>query len=59
MFLTAYGENYTKALKMRFTSPTSLFNIYFSRKPILLDDLVKKVNEIITNTDNNNGIPNT
>jgi hypothetical protein len=26
--------------------------MYFMRKPITLDDLVKKVNEIITNADN-------
>jgi hypothetical protein len=26
--------------------------MYFMRKPIKLDDLVKKVNEIITNADN-------
>jgi two-component SAPR family response regulator len=51
-FLTAYGEHYTEEFKMGFTSSSSLSNIYFMRKPIMLDDLVKKVNEIITQTDN-------
>ena len=52
-FLTAYGEHYTEEFEARFnSSSTSLSNIYFMRKPITLDDLVKKVNEIITNTDN-------
>jgi two-component system, OmpR family, response regulator ChvI len=54
-FLTAYSEHYTEEFKTRFSSSSSsssLSNIYFMRKPITLDDLVKKVNEIITNADN-------
>jgi CheY-like chemotaxis protein len=54
-FLTAYSEHYTEEFEARFrpsSASTSLSNIYFMRKPITLDDLVKKINEIITNTDN-------
>ena len=51
-FLTAYSEHYTEEFKIRFSYSSSLSNIYFMRKPINLDDLVKQVNEIITNTDN-------
>jgi len=51
-FLTAYAEHYTKELKTRFISFSSRSNIYFIRKPILLDNVVKKLNEIITNTGN-------
>ena len=50
-FLTAYSEHYTEEFEKRFSSSstsTSLSNIYFIRKPITLDDLVEKVNEIIT-----------
>ena len=50
-FLTAYGEHYTEEFKARFTYTSSFSNIYFIRKPIMLDDLVKKVNEIITSTE--------
>jgi DNA-binding NtrC family response regulator len=50
-FLTAYSEHYTEEFKTRFTS-SSLSNISFMRKPIMLDDLVKNINEIITQTDN-------
>jgi two-component system, OmpR family, response regulator ChvI len=48
-FLTAYSEHYTEEFKTRFTSSSLSDDISFIRKPILLDDLVKKVNEIITN----------
>ena len=50
-FLTAYSEHYTEEFKTRFTS-SSLSNISFMRKPIMLDDLVKNINEIITQADN-------
>jgi CheY-like chemotaxis protein len=45
-FLTAYGEGYTEEFGRRF--PSSL-NVSFIRKPIRIDDLVKKVNEIVVN----------
>ena len=44
-FLTAFGEGYTEEFGRRFTSSSS--NISFIRKPIRVDDLVKKVNEVI------------
>jgi CheY-like chemotaxis protein len=45
-FLTAFGEGYTEEFGRRF--PSSLFSdISFIRKPISMDDLVKKVNEVI------------
>ena len=45
-FLTAFGEGYTEEFERRF--PSSLFsNISFIRKPIRMDDLIKKVNEAI------------
>jgi CheY-like chemotaxis protein len=45
-FLTAFGEGYTEEFERRF--PSSLFSdISFIRKPIRMDDLVKKVNEVI------------
>ena len=45
-FLTAFGEGYTDEFGRRF--PSSLFSdISFIRKPISMDDLVKKVNEVI------------
>jgi CheY-like chemotaxis protein len=45
-FLTAFGEGYTEEFERRF--PSSLFSdIGFIRKPISMDDLVKKVNEVI------------
>ena len=47
-FLTAYGEHYTEEFKTRFTSSSLADNVSFIRKPIMLDDLVEKVNEIIT-----------
>jgi CheY-like chemotaxis protein len=43
-FLTAFGEGYTEEFGRRFPySP----NVSFIRKPIRVDDLVKKVNEVI------------
>ncbi|HKG31255.1 MAG TPA: response regulator [Nitrososphaeraceae archaeon] len=45
-FLTAFGEGYTEEFGRRF--PSSL-NVSFIRKPIRLDDLVKKVNEMMVN----------
>jgi DNA-binding response OmpR family regulator len=50
-FLTAYSEHYTEEFKTRFTSSSLPDNITFMRKPITLDELVKKVNEIITRID--------
>ena len=50
-FRTAYSEHYTEEFKARFTF-SSLPNIYFMRKPIMLDDLVKEVNKIITSKNN-------
>jgi CheY-like chemotaxis protein len=45
-FLTAFGEGYTEEFERRF--PSSLFSdISFIRKPIRMDDLIKKVNEVI------------
>jgi CheY-like chemotaxis protein len=44
-FLTAFGEGYTEEFGRRFTSSSP--SVSFIRKPIRLDDLVKKVNEII------------
>jgi CheY-like chemotaxis protein len=45
-FLTAFGEGYTEEFERRF--PASLFSdISFIRKPIRMEDLVKKVNEVI------------
>jgi CheY-like chemotaxis protein len=43
-FLTAYGEGYTEEFGRRFSSS---INVSFIRKPIRVDDLVKKVNEMI------------
>jgi CheY-like chemotaxis protein len=45
-FLTAFGEGYTEEFERRF--PASLFSgISFIRKPIRMEDLVKKVIEVI------------
>ena len=44
-FLTAFGEGYTEEFGRRFTSSSP--NISFIGKPIRVDDLVKKVNEVI------------
>jgi two-component system, OmpR family, response regulator ChvI len=51
-FLTAFGEQYTEEFKTRFTPSTSppsssSDDISFIRKPVMLDKLVKTVNEII------------
>ena len=43
-FLTAFGEGYTEEFGRRF--PTST-NVSFMRKPIRVDDLVKKVNKMV------------
>jgi CheY-like chemotaxis protein len=43
-FLTAFGEGYTEEFGRRF--PSSSPDINFIRKPIRVDDLVKKVNEM-------------
>jgi hypothetical protein len=42
--LTAFGEGYTEEFGRRF--PTST-NVSFMRKPIRVDDLVKKVNKMV------------
>jgi two-component SAPR family response regulator len=47
-FLTAYGEGYTEEFKRKFTS--SSLGVSFIRKPIRVDDLVKKVNEMMMMT---------
>ena len=44
-FLTAFGEGYTEEFKKRF--PSSSIGVRFIRKPIRVDDLVKKVNEMM------------
>jgi CheY-like chemotaxis protein len=44
-FLTAFGEGYTEEFRRRF--PSSSPKINFIRKPIRVNDLVKKVNEMI------------
>jgi CheY-like chemotaxis protein len=43
-FLTAYGEGYTEDFGRRFSSS---INVSFIRKPIRVDDLVKKVIEMM------------
>src|ERR687897_3318323 len=43
-FLTAFGEGYTEEFGRRFRSSV---NVNFIRKPIRIDDLVKKVNELV------------
>jgi CheY-like chemotaxis protein len=45
-FLTAYGEGYTEEFKRMF--PSSTLGVHFIRKPIRVDDLVKKVKEMVT-----------
>ena len=45
-FLTAFGEGYTEEFGRRFSSS---INVSFIRKPIRVDDLVKKVNEMMVN----------
>lgn len=44
-FLTAYGEGYTEEFKKMF--PSSPLGVSFIRKPIRVDDLVKKVKEMV------------
>jgi CheY-like chemotaxis protein len=44
-FLTAFGEGYNEEFGRRF--PSSSPKINFIRKPIRVNDLVKKVNEMI------------
>jgi CheY-like chemotaxis protein len=44
-FLTAFGEGYTEEFGRRF--PSSTPDINFIRKPIRVNDLVKRVNEMI------------
>jgi CheY-like chemotaxis protein len=44
-FLTAFGEGYTEEFRTRFPT-SSTADVTFIRKPIRVDDLVKKVNEI-------------
>jgi CheY-like chemotaxis protein len=46
-FLTAFGEGYTEEFERRFHAPSLSSDISFIRKPIRMDDLVKKVNEAI------------
>jgi CheY-like chemotaxis protein len=47
-FLTAFGEGYIEEFGRRFPISSPLFsNISFIRKPIRIDDLVKRVNEMI------------
>ena len=44
--MTAFGEGYTEEFGRRFSSS---INVSFIRKPIRVDDLVKKVNEMVVN----------
>jgi two-component system catabolic regulation response regulator CreB len=50
-FLTAFGEGYHEEFKRRFqgrrADSLSAAHVHFLRKPITIDDLVEKVNEII------------
>ena len=49
-FLTAFGEGYYEEFKRRFQGGQvdgSATYVHFLRKPITVDDLVKKVNEMI------------
>jgi CheY-like chemotaxis protein len=48
-FLTAFGEGYTDEFKKMFPSSSSR-DVSFVRKPIRMEDLVKKVNEMVTTT---------
>ena len=45
-FLTAFGEGYHEEFRRKFPTPSSS-DVKFVRKPIRIDELVKKVNEII------------
>ena len=44
-FLTAFGEGYHEEFRSKF--PSSSSDVNFVRKPIRIDELVKKVNDII------------
>jgi two-component system response regulator (stage 0 sporulation protein F) len=44
-FLTAFGEGYIEEFEKKFTSSSP--SVSFIRKPIRVDDLVTKVNEVI------------
>jgi DNA-binding response OmpR family regulator len=46
-FLTAFGEGYHEEFRIRFPTSSSSLDVNFVKKPIRIDDLVKKVNEII------------
>jgi CheY-like chemotaxis protein len=46
-FLTAFGEGYTEEFGRRFPTSSLFSEVSFIRKPIRIDDLVKKVNEMI------------
>lgn len=49
-FLTAFGEGHYEEFKRRFQGgqeDSSSTHVHFLRKPITIDDLVNKVNEII------------
>jgi CheY-like chemotaxis protein len=50
-FLTAFGEGHHEEFKRRFqggqADSSSATHVHFLRKPITIDDLVEKVNEII------------
>jgi DNA-binding response OmpR family regulator len=45
-FLTAFGEGYYEEFRRKFPTPSSS-DVNFVRKPIRIDELVKKVNGII------------
>jgi CheY-like chemotaxis protein len=47
LFLTAFGEGYTEEFERRFPVSSLFSDISFIRKPIRMDDLIKKVNEVI------------
>jgi CheY-like chemotaxis protein len=49
-FLTAFGEGYHEEFKIRFQgeqADSSAANVHFLRKPVTIEELAKKVNEII------------
>jgi CheY-like chemotaxis protein len=47
-FLTAFGEGYLDEFRTRFQmSPSASKEVTFIRKPIRVDDLVKRMNEIV------------
>ena len=62
-FLTAFGEGYQEEYRQSFmsfrsSSSSSSSDVSFIRKPITIDDLVKKVNEIIISSLLNTVNPN-